>query len=128
MLDDPKVLAKRIKSAVTDAEREIRLDWEAKPGVSNLLSIFSALTGRAIPELEEAYAGKGYGDLKKDLAEVVVEFAKPFQERFATFAGDTAELDLLLAEGAARATELAQPTLARVYERVGLLPPMRISG
>ena len=128
LLDDPKVLAKRIKSAVTDAEREIRLDWETKPGVSNLLSIFSALTGRSIPELEDAYVGKGYGDLKKDLAEVVVEFATPFQERFATFAGDVAELDRLLADGAARATELAQPTLIRVYERVGLLPPRRTSG
>jgi tryptophanyl-tRNA synthetase len=128
LLDDPKVLAKRIKSAVTDAEREIRLDWETKPGVSNLLSIFSALTGRSIPELEDAYVGKGYGDLKKDLAEIVVEFATPFQERFATFAGDVAELDRLLADGAARATELAQPTLIRVYERVGLLPPRRTSG
>jgi tryptophanyl-tRNA synthetase len=66
--------------------------------------------------------------LKKDLAEIVVEFATPFQERFATFAGDVAELDRLLADGAARATELAQPTLIRVYERVGLLPPRRTSG
>ncbi len=126
LLDDPKVLTKRIKSAVTDAGREIRLDWENKPGVSNLLSIYSALTGRPIPDLEAEYDGKGYGDLKKDLAGVVVDFVTPFQERFATYLADVGELDRILAAGAAQATELAQPTLARVVERIGLLPPAKV--
>ena len=71
LLDDPAVTAKRIRSAVTDTGREVRFDRAAKPGVSNLLTIYSAMSGRSVPDLEAAYAGKGYGDLKKDLVEVV---------------------------------------------------------
>ena len=81
LLDDPKVSAKKIRSAVTDAEREIRYDPEHKPGVSNLLTIYAALTDRKISELEAEYAGSGYGDLKKDLAEVVAEFTAPLAAR-----------------------------------------------
>ena len=122
MLDDPKVIAKRIRSAVTDAEREIRFDTEAKPGVSNLLSIYSALTGRSIADLESDYAGKGYGDLKKDLADVVVEAVTPFRERVLGYLDQPETLDEVLAEGAERARDVARATLARVRDRIGLLP------
>ena len=126
LLDDPKVVAKRIRSAVTDAEREIRFDPAAKPGVSNLLTIFSALSGRTVPSLEADYEGKGYGDLKKDLADVVVDFLTPFQERVRHYLADPTALDDVLADGAARARELATPTLERVYDRSGLLPARRV--
>jgi len=127
LLDDPKVVAKRIRSAVTDADREIRYDLATKPGVSNLLTIFSALSGRSIPSLEADYEGKGYGDLKKDLADVVVDFLTPFQERVQHYLSDPSALDDVLAEGAARARELATPTLERVYDRSGLLPRRRVT-
>lgn len=122
MLDDPKVIAKRIRSAVTDAEREIRFDTEAKPGVSNLLSIYSALTGRTVADLEADYAGKGYGDLKKDLADVVVEAVTPFRERVLGYLEQPETLDDVLAEGAEKARDVARATLARVRDRIGLLP------
>lgn len=121
MLDDPAVVAKRIRSAVTDAEREIRFDPERKPGVSNLLAIHSALSGRAVAELEADYAGKGYGDLKKDLAEVVVAALTPFRERVLGYLESPATLDEVLAEGAERARVVARSTLGRVRERIGLL-------
>jgi len=122
LLDDPKVVAKRIRSAVTDADREIRFDPEGKPGVSNLLTIYSALTGREISALEADYAGKGYGDLKVDLAAVVVDFLTPFQARVYGYLSDPASLDEILADGADRARDLAGGTLERLYDRSGLLP------
>jgi tryptophanyl-tRNA synthetase len=123
LLDDPKVSAKKIRSAVTDAEREIRYDPEAKPGISNLLTIYSALTDRKITELEGEYAGRGYGDLKKDLAEVVAEFTGPLRERVQVYMDDPAELDRVLANGAIRAREVAGATLAAVHDKIGFLPP-----
>ncbi len=125
MLDDPKVIAKRIRSAVTDAEREIRYDPEHKPGVSNLLSIYAALTGRAIADLETDYAGKGYGDLKGDLADVVVGALTPVRERVLGYLESPGDLDDILADGALRARAIARGTLARVYDAVGLLPGAR---
>jgi tryptophanyl-tRNA synthetase len=122
VLDDPGRSAKKIRSAVTDPGREIRFDPEGKPGVSNLLTMFSALTGRTIAELESAYQGKGYGDLKKDLGEVVVEFVTPFQARTRVFLEDPAQLDKVLAMGAEKARAVAGPTLRQVYDRVGFLP------
>lgn len=121
LLADPKATAKKIKSAVTDLEREIRFDEAAKPGISNLLSIYSALDGRSIEQLENDYAGKGYGDLKKDLAEVVVGVVGPIRERALELLDDEAELDRVLAEGAERVRPIAAQTLAEVYDRVGLL-------
>lgn len=121
LLDDPKVVAKRIRSAVTDAEREIRFDAEAKPGISNLLTIYSALTGREVAAIEAEYAGKGYGDLKKDLADVVVDFLTPFQARVQEYLADPAALDDVLAAGAQKARDIASVTLDRFYERSGLL-------
>ena len=121
LLDDPKATAKKIRSAVTDSEREIRFDPEAKPGISNLLTIQSAVTGTDIDKLVDSYAGRGYGDLKKDTAEVVVEFVTPIKFRVDELLADTAELEAILATGADRANEVSAETLARVYDRIGLL-------
>lgn len=125
MLQDPKTIAKRIRSAVTDAGREIRFDQEHKPGVSNLLRIFSALSGRSVQALEIDYEAKGYGDLKKDVAQLVIDVATPYRARTLALMADPAELDRILADGAERAQDLASTTLARVYDRVGFLPSKR---
>jgi tryptophanyl-tRNA synthetase len=122
LLDDPKATAKKIRSAVTDSEREIRFDPEAKPGISNLLTIQSAVTGTAVDKLVESYAGRGYGDLKKDTAEAVVEFVTPIKTRVDDLLSDRAELESVLAAGARRATEVSAKTLQRVYDRIGFLP------
>jgi tryptophanyl-tRNA synthetase len=122
LLDDVKVSAKKIRSAVTDTGTEVRFDEVEKPGVSNLLTIHSALSGTAIAALEERFAGRGYGDLKKEVAEVLVEFTAPFQERVRTYLEDPAALDKILARGAEKARVVASDTLARTYDRVGFLP------
>lgn len=125
LMDDPKRITKKIKSAVTDAEREIRYDQGAKPGVSNLLAIHSVLTGTPVAALEESFAGKGYGDLKGEVAEVVVAAIEPFQTRMNTLLADPAELDRILLEGSAKAREVAGGVLSRVREALGLLPRRR---
>ncbi|WP_247828413.1 tryptophan--tRNA ligase [Arthrobacter antioxidans] len=122
LLDDPKVTAKRIRSAVTDAGTEIRFDRAEKPGISNLLAIHAGLSGRTVAELEAEYEGRMYGHLKVDLAELVVESLAPIRSRAEELLSDPAELDRLLAKGAAKARSLAAPTLAEVYARVGFLP------
>ena len=121
MLDDPKVSAKKIRSAVTDSGTEIRFDEEHKPGISNLLTIYSALTGRDIEAIEKEYVGRGYGDFKKDLAEIVVGFVTPFRDRTFELLEDRAQLDAVLRDGAARANAVAERTLADVYDRVGFV-------
>src|SRR2546423_10462397 len=123
LLDDPARSAKKIRSAVTDTGREIVFDPENKPGVSNLLTIYSALTGRTVDDLTLGYAGKAYGDLKKDLAEVVVEFVRPVQERTRAYLDDPAHLDKLLAIGADKARAVASDTLRTAYQRIGFLSP-----
>ncbi|MFC0507930.1 tryptophan--tRNA ligase [Micromonospora costi] len=125
LLEEPARTAKKIRSAVTDTGREIVFDAEGKPGISNLLTIHSALSGRGIDGLVAAYAGKGYGDLKKDLAEVVTEFVRPIQERTRGYLDDPAQLDKLLAAGAEKARAVAGATLRAAYERVGFFPPVR---
>lgn len=122
LLDDPALSAKKFRSAVTDSEREIRYDPAAKPGVSNLLSIQSAITGADIDALVQRYAGHGYGDLKKDTAEAVVEFVTPIKARVDELLADPAELTTVLATGAARAQDVAAKTVERVYDRLGFLP------
>ncbi len=122
LLDDPAKTAKKIRSAVTDSDREIRFDPEAKPGVSNLLTIQSAVTGADVDKLVEGYAGRGYGDLKKDTAEAVVEFVTPIKNRVVELLADPAELEGVLAAGAQRARDVSAKTLNRVYERLGFLP------
>jgi len=125
LLDDPKITAKKIKSAVTDDDREVRFDRQNKPGVSNLLTIYSVLSGKTIETLEQEYAGHGYGDLKKDLAEIAVETFAPVRARTLELLDDPAELDRVLAGNADRAAEIADATLAKVYDRIGLLPHTR---
>jgi len=122
LLDEPTKTAKKIKSAVTDDDREVRFDREQKPGVSNLLTIMSAFTERDVPSLEEEFAGRGYGDLKGAVADAVIATFGPVRERALELLDDPAELDRMLAANADRANELAEATLARVYDRVGFLP------
>ena len=123
LLEDPKRSAKKIRSAVTDTGREIVYDPANKAGVSNLLSIYSALSGKTVEALVAEYDGKGYGDLKGDLAQVLVDFVTPVQERVRGFLDDKAELDKILRRGAERAREVAAPTLAKAYAKVGFMPP-----
>jgi tryptophanyl-tRNA synthetase len=123
LLDDPAVTAKKIRSAVTDTGRDVVADPEGKPGVTNLLTIHSAISGRTTAELEEHFSGRGYGDLKKELAEVVTEFAGPVRARTQELLDDRAELERVMADGAARAREVASRTVAQVYELTGFLPP-----
>jgi tryptophanyl-tRNA synthetase len=121
LLDDPKVTAKKIRSAVTDSEREVRYDSQAKPGVSNLLTIQASVTGTDIDKLVESYAGRGYGDLKADTADAVVEFVTPIKAKVDELISDTTELESILAAGADRAIEVSTKTIGNVYERLGLL-------
>jgi tryptophanyl-tRNA synthetase len=123
LLDEPAVSAKKIRSAVTDTGREVVADPVDKPGVTNLLTIHSALSGRSVADLEEHFAGRGYGDLKKELAEVVTDFVTPVRARTQELLADPAELERMLATGAARAREVAVRTVAEAYDRVGFLPP-----
>ncbi|MGL4340744.1 MAG: tryptophan--tRNA ligase [Rhodoglobus sp.] len=121
MLDEPAVTAKKIRSAATDSGREVHFDVAEKPGISNLLTIYSVLTGRAIADLEREYEGHGYGDFKKGLAEVVVETFEPIRARTLELLDDRAELDRILSSNAERAAEIADATLAKVYDRIGFL-------
>ena len=122
LLDDPKVLTKRIKSAVTDADTVIAFDRENKPGDSNLLAIHSALSGTPIDDLVAEFEGKMYGHLKVTVAEVVVENFTPIRERVNQLLEAPEELDEILADGAAKARVIARETLGRIYDAVGLLP------
>jgi tryptophanyl-tRNA synthetase len=123
LLDEPAVTAKKIRSAVTDTGREVVADPVNKPGVTNLLTIHSALSGRSVPELEEHFAGRGYGDLKKELVEVVTEFVTPIRVRTQELLDDPAELERVLAAGAQRARAVAGETVAAAYANAGFLAP-----
>ncbi|WP_296632219.1 tryptophan--tRNA ligase [Rhodoluna sp.] len=125
IMDDSSVILKKIKSAVTDTDAEIRFDRETKPGVSNLLGIHSAISGQSIESLEDHFAGKGYGDLKSEVAEVVLSRIEPIRDRANELLTDEAELDRLLAQGAQKANELAEKTLGMVYDRIGFIPSGR---
>ncbi len=122
LMDEPAQITKKIKSAVTDTDGEIRFDREAKPGVSNLLGIFSAVTGKSMESIETEFAGKGYGDLKGAVADAVVALTEPMQARTKELLSDSAELDRLLALGAEKASEIAEQTLADVYQKLGFIP------
>jgi tryptophanyl-tRNA synthetase len=124
MLDEPAVIAKKIKSAVTDTGREVRFDRGEKPGVSNLLAILSAFRGVPIAALQDEYEGRGYGDFKRDVADAVVEEFGPIRERTRELQSDPAEVDRILTRSAGRAHELAAAKLAQVHERVGLYPSL----
>ena len=122
ILDDPAVTAKKVMRAVTDADGEVRFDRDAKPGLANLLTIFSVLSGRSVDSLVAEYSGGGYGAIKKDLAEQVTASFAPIAARTHELLADPAELDRILGAAADRASTVANATLARVYDRVGLLP------
>ncbi len=123
LLDEDSVTTKKLKSAVTDSEREIRFDSQNKPGVTNLLTMQHAILGTPIEEIVSSYADKGYGDLKKDTAEIVVQAMGPIREATLGYLDDPAELRRLMDHGATKAREAAAPTLAAVYDKVGFLPP-----
>jgi tryptophanyl-tRNA synthetase len=121
MLEAPQVIEKKIRAAVTDTGREVIADPVGKPGVTNLMTILSAFGNRSMEQIERDLEGRGYGDLKKEVAAVVLETVVPFQSRVRELLDDPAELDSLLARGAARAREVASHTLAQVYDRVGFV-------
>ena len=121
IMDDNATIVKKFKSAVTDTDGEIRFDREAKPGVSNLLGIYSAITGKSIDSAVAEFAGEGYGTLKNTIADAVVAEIEPIRNRAEELLADQAELDNLLAEGAGRANAQAEETLAKVYERIGFV-------
>lgn len=120
LLDDPAINIRKIKSAVTDSGREIIFDEVNKPGVSNLLTILSALTGTPVDALVAEFAGRGYGDLKSAVAEAVTSFATPYRTRTLELMEERGELESILAKGADRAREVASATLANVYANVGI--------
>jgi len=122
VLDEPKAITKRIKSAVTDSETDVRHDRAAKPGVSNLIEIYGAATGLTIAAVEEQFGAGGYGQFKAAVADAVVEYLRPVQERYAELAADPAEVDRLLAIGADAAAVIADEVLARATAAAGLLP------
>ena len=122
LLDDDAIITKKIKTAVTDSERDIAFDPERKAGVSNLLTMQQALTGRAMQDIVDGYQGRGYGDLKSETADIVVEFVRPIRERVVELMGDPAELNRLMGVGAHKARATAAQTLADVYQRVGFVP------
>ncbi|WP_348786770.1 tryptophan--tRNA ligase [Leifsonia sp. NPDC080035] len=121
VLDEPDATRKKIMRAVTDTDGVVSYDREGKPGISNLLSIYSALSGRPIESIEVEYDGKGYGDFKKGLVEVVVDTLSPVRERTLELLADPAELDRILDGNAERASAVAEVTLAKAYEAIGLL-------
>ena len=121
LLDEPKVIEKKIKSATTDSGTEVKFD-ESKPGISNLITIYSVLSGKTIPEVESHFSGKMYGHVKVELAQLVVEKLRPFRERHQQLMKDPGELQSIMKRGAERARAHASQTLARVYDAVGFLP------
>jgi tryptophanyl-tRNA synthetase len=121
LMDDDSTIMKKIKSAVTDTDASIRVDWENKPGVSNLLSIHSSISGESLISLEDRFQGAGYGVLKGEVADVVINALGPIRDRANELMSDPTELDKLLASGAAKARTVAEDTLAKVYDRVGFI-------
>jgi tryptophanyl-tRNA synthetase len=123
VLDPPAVIAKKIKSAVTDSGTEVRYDRDEKPGISNLLDLYAAATDMEVPKVEAEFDGKRYGDFKTAVADAVVAVLAPVRERYETLAADPAEVDRALAAGADKARAMAEPVLERARRAVGLLPP-----
>ncbi|WP_335991482.1 tryptophan--tRNA ligase [Glycomyces sp. MUSA5-2] len=123
LLDEPNQMRKKIKSAVTDSEAEVRFDPERKPGVSNLMNIYTALGNTTVEKLEAEYAGRGYGDFKGDLADVVADTLGPVALRTKEILADKAELDRILTMGAEKARHLASRTIAKTYKKIGFYPP-----
>jgi tryptophanyl-tRNA synthetase len=123
VLDEPKVLTKKVKSAVTDPGREVEFDAEGKPGISNLMTVLAVVTDSDVEKVQADFAGTGYGDFKGAVAEAVVALFAPVRERYTELMADPGELDRVLAGGAARAREVAGATMGAVRDRIGLLAP-----
>jgi tryptophanyl-tRNA synthetase len=123
MLDEPDVIRKKFKTAVTDSGTEVRHDPEEKTGVSNLIEIMAVATGGSISEVEAQFDGQGYGAFKEGVAESVVELLAPIQERYNALRADEGELRRMLAVGADKAREASAPTLESMYERMGFVRP-----
>src|SRR5690606_32748070 len=122
VLDEPNVIMRKFKRAVTDSDMEIRYDEEKKPGVSNLMSIYSSMTGKSFDEIENEFDGKGYGDPNSAVGQSVVETIKPTQDRYKERMDDKSYLDSVMKDGAQRASYIANKTLRKVYKKVGLIP------
>ncbi|MCP9485067.1 MAG: tryptophan--tRNA ligase [Gaiellaceae bacterium MAG52_C11] len=121
MIDEPDVIRKKFKTAVTDSGREVRHDPEPKPGISNLLEIMSVASGKSVPVLEARYDGAGYGEFKTDVGEAVIELFAPIQERYRELRADEGELRRLLGLGAEKARQASAPTLTAMYDRMGFV-------
>jgi tryptophanyl-tRNA synthetase len=120
LLDSPEVTLKKFKSSVTDDGKEVKFDEKAKPGISNLLTIHSALSGKSVSDLENEFSGKGYGDFKTAVAEVVIAKLEPIGKRTKELMDDPAELSRVLSNGAQKASEVASTTLKAAYSAIGL--------
>ena len=125
ILDNPDINAKKIKSAVTDTGKEVVFDEKNKPGISNLLTIHSALSGKTIADIENSFAHKGYGDFKSEVADVVATYFTPIRKKAEELLADSQGLQKILAEGADKARAVASATLASVYDSIGLVPPRK---
>ncbi|MCF7796166.1 MAG: tryptophan--tRNA ligase [Lentisphaeria bacterium] len=123
LLDTPDMIVKKVKRAVTDSRTDVTFDAKNRPGVSNLLSIYSVLTGKDMDGTVDSFSGKGYAELKMAVAEVVVETLKPFQKRYNEVMEDKAHLDTVLNQGAERARRIARKTLSKVYRKIGFVQP-----
>lgn len=122
LLDEPDAIRKKISRAVTDSDREIRFDPQAKPEISNLMTIYANCSGLSLPEIEAKYAGMGYGPFKKDLAECVVEVLEPLQQRYKAIR-QSGEIGRILKEGAEKAAATAEPIVKQAKEKMGFLLP-----
>ena len=122
ILDPLDVILRKFKRAVTDSEREIRYDEENKPGVSNLISIYSSTTGKSIEEIEKQFSGLSYGDLKEAVGVSVADVLKPVQERYNEYSSNKDFLNTVLKESAEKAFYLSRKTISKVYKKVGLVP------
>ena len=121
LMDKPEDIMRLFKRAVTDCETEVRYDWDNKKGISNLMSIYSAATGRTYEQIEAEFAGRGYGDFKKTVGESVVEMLRPIREEATRLLADKAYLQKVCAEGADKASYVAEKTLRKVYKKVGFV-------
>jgi len=121
LVDEPDVIRRKFKTAVTDSGKDVRHDPAQKPGISNLIEIMSVATGESFADIESRYDGTGYGQFKEDVGEAVVQLLAPIQDRFRELRSDDAELQRLLRVGADKATEASAPTLAAMYERMGFV-------
>jgi tryptophanyl-tRNA synthetase len=128
LLDEPQVVHKKIKQAVTDTETEVRFDPVTKPGVSNLLTLYALATGTSVSEAEQEFSGGGYGPLKGAVSDAVIAMVDPIRLKTLDLLDDPAELDRLLAVGAHKAEAIAEQTLKRVYDSIGFLKPAHLEG